>query len=200
MTGTQTTLLWIYAGIIAIWPIRLIVLTVILRRQEFLTPRSPRYEQPDPPQVLAIVPAKDEEANLADCLASVSRQTYPNLEILVVDDRSTDRTGEIARQFAAEDSRIPSAHDRPSPGRMDRQDPCLALRGHRITRRVALVPGRRHVTRPRSALHLDGIRPDSRCSPGEPAPRAALRDVLGAGRAAARRHHLDAVIPAPPGP
>ena len=63
-----------------------------------------RYEQPDPPHVLAIVPAKDEEANLADCLASVSRQTYPNLEVLVVNDRSTDRTGEIARQFASEDS------------------------------------------------------------------------------------------------
>jgi chlorobactene glucosyltransferase len=106
MTGTQTTLLWIYAGLIAIWPIRLIVLTLILRRQEVLTPQSPRNEQPDPPPVLAIVPAKDEEANLADCLASVSRQTYPNLEILVVDDRSTDRTGAIARRFAAEDSRI----------------------------------------------------------------------------------------------
>ena len=106
MTGTQTTLLWIYAGIIAIWPIRLIVLTVILRRQEFLTPRSPRYEHPDPPKVLAIIPAKDEETYLADCLASVAGQTYPNLEILVVDDRSTDRTGEIARRFAAEDSRI----------------------------------------------------------------------------------------------
>jgi glycosyltransferase involved in cell wall biosynthesis len=106
MTGTQTTLLWIYAGIIAIWPIRLVVLTLILRWQEFLTPQSPRYEQPDPPQILAIIPAKDEETYLAECLASVARQTYPNLEILVVDDRSTDRTGEIARRFAAEDPRI----------------------------------------------------------------------------------------------
>ena len=36
MSGTQVTLLWIYAGIIAIWPIRLIVLGVILRRMEVL--------------------------------------------------------------------------------------------------------------------------------------------------------------------
>ena len=106
MTGTQTTFLWIYAGIIAIWPIRLIVLTLILRRQEFLTPRSPRYEQVDPPRISAVVPAKDEEAYLADCLASVSRQDYPHLEIIVVDDRSTDRTGEIARRFSADDPRI----------------------------------------------------------------------------------------------
>ena len=106
MTATQATLLWIYGGIIAIWPIRLIVLSIILRRQDFLTPRSPRYDQPDPPRVSAIVPAKDEEVNLADCLATVARQDYPDLEIIVVDDRSTDRTGEIARRLAGEDSRI----------------------------------------------------------------------------------------------
>ncbi len=54
----------------------------------------------------AIIPAKDEEGTLADCLASVCAQDYPNLEILVVDDRSTDRTGAIAREFAAADPRI----------------------------------------------------------------------------------------------
>jgi len=106
MTGIQVALLWIYAAMIAIWPIRWIVLTMILRRLEFLTVQSPRFEQPEPPMVTAILPAKDEEANLGDCLASVCRQTYPNLEILVVDDRSVDRTGEIARRFAAQDGRI----------------------------------------------------------------------------------------------
>ncbi|HZW29805.1 MAG TPA: glycosyltransferase [Isosphaeraceae bacterium] len=106
MTGTQVALLWVYAVIVAVWPIRWIVLTVVLRRLEFLTPQSPRFEPPEPPLVTAILPAKDEEANLGDCLASVCRQTYPNLEILVVDDRSVDRTGAIARRFAARDRRI----------------------------------------------------------------------------------------------
>jgi glycosyltransferase involved in cell wall biosynthesis len=106
MSNAQTTMLWIYAGIIAIWPIRLVVLKVILRRQEFLTRQSPPYDLPDPPLVSAILPARDEEANLGDCLASVCRQMYPNLEILVADDRSRDGTGEIARRFAAEDPRI----------------------------------------------------------------------------------------------
>ncbi len=106
MTPTQVTILSIYAVIVAIWPIRLIVIEVILRRQRILSSHSPRYEQPDPPLVSAILPAKDEELNLADCLRSVCRQTYPNLEVLVVDDRSTDRTSEIARGFAERDPRV----------------------------------------------------------------------------------------------
>ncbi len=106
MIGMQAAVLWIYAGIVAIWPIRLVVLWVILRRQRFLDARSPRYLGPDPPMVSAILPAKDEEAYLSDCLASVRGQTYPNLEIVVVDDRSVDRTGEIAREHAARDARV----------------------------------------------------------------------------------------------
>jgi glycosyltransferase involved in cell wall biosynthesis len=106
MNGTQATLLWIYAGIVAIWPIRFVVLWVILRRQRFLDERSPHFAEPDPPLVTAILPAKDEEVYISDCLASVRAQTYPNLEILVVDDRSADRTGEIARQHAARDARV----------------------------------------------------------------------------------------------
>ena len=35
-----------------------------------------------------------------------ARRTYPRLEVLVVDDRSRDRTGEIARWFAARDQRV----------------------------------------------------------------------------------------------
>ncbi|MFI5461471.1 MAG: glycosyltransferase [Isosphaerales bacterium] len=106
MTGIQAAILLIYTAIIAIWPIRLLVLEIILRRQEVLSAGSPPYDQLHPPLVSAIIPAKDEEANLAECLLSICRQTYSNLEILVVDDRSTDRTGEIARGIAASDLRI----------------------------------------------------------------------------------------------
>jgi glycosyltransferase involved in cell wall biosynthesis len=106
MTPTQRTILWLYAASIAAWPIRHLVITWVLRRLDFLTPASPRYAGPSPPLISAIIPAKDEEATLADCLASVCAQTYPRLEILVVDDRSTDRTAEIARDFARADARV----------------------------------------------------------------------------------------------
>jgi chlorobactene glucosyltransferase len=106
MSDVQVALLWFYVAIIAIWPIRLIVLAVIVRRMDVLTADSPRYALPSPPLVSAILPAKDEESHLAGCLRSVSGQSYPNLEILVVDDRSTDRTEAIARELACLDQRI----------------------------------------------------------------------------------------------
>lgn len=106
MTTTQRTILWVYAAIIAIWPIRHLVLWYVYRRIDLLTPDSPRYQGAEPPLVTALIPAKDEESTLGDCLASVCAQTYPNLEIIVVDDRSTDRTADIAREFAARDPRV----------------------------------------------------------------------------------------------
>ena len=106
MTPTQRLVLEIYAALIAIWPIRHLVLAWALPKLDYLGPRSPRFEQPAPPLVSAIIPAKDEEATLADCLATVVAQSYPNLEILIVDDRSTDRTPEIARSIARSDPRV----------------------------------------------------------------------------------------------
>jgi glycosyltransferase involved in cell wall biosynthesis len=52
------------------------------------------------PEVTIIVPARNEEASLGDCLQSLTAQTGVEYEIFVVDDGSTDRTGEIAESFA----------------------------------------------------------------------------------------------------
>ena len=52
------------------------------------------------PEVSVIIPARNEEANLAACLESLAAQTGVRFEIIVVDDGSTDRTREIAQSFA----------------------------------------------------------------------------------------------------
>jgi glycosyltransferase involved in cell wall biosynthesis len=52
------------------------------------------------PEVSIIVPARNEEANLGDCLQSLTAQTGVAFEIIVVDDGSTDRTREIAEGFS----------------------------------------------------------------------------------------------------
>lgn len=53
------------------------------------------------PTVSVIVPARNEEASLADCLQSLITQTGVSFEIIIVDDHSTDRTREIAESFVA---------------------------------------------------------------------------------------------------
>jgi glycosyltransferase involved in cell wall biosynthesis len=52
------------------------------------------------PEISIIVPARNEEACVGACLRSLTAQQGVGFEIIVVDDGSTDRTGEIARSFA----------------------------------------------------------------------------------------------------
>jgi glycosyltransferase involved in cell wall biosynthesis len=56
--------------------------------------------------VSVIIPAYNAEAFIAQTLESVLSQTYKNIEVLVVDDGSLDRTAEIVEFFAETDSRI----------------------------------------------------------------------------------------------
>lgn len=58
------------------------------------------------PLVSVIIPAYNAQAFLRPTLDSVLAQTYQNLEILVVDDGSCDRTVEIVQAYAAKDDRI----------------------------------------------------------------------------------------------
>jgi glycosyltransferase involved in cell wall biosynthesis len=55
----------------------------------------------DPLTVSVIVPARNEEASLSDCLTSLVAQQGVAFEIIVIDDHSTDRTSEIASSFTA---------------------------------------------------------------------------------------------------
>ena len=50
--------------------------------------------------VSVIIPARNEERDIASCLDSLINQTHSNLEIIVVDNSSTDRTLEVVKSFA----------------------------------------------------------------------------------------------------
>lgn len=60
--------------------------------------------------ISVIIPAHNVEGFLSDCLDSVMDQTYSNLEIIIIDDGSTDGTGTICDQYAMKDGRIRVEH------------------------------------------------------------------------------------------
>ena len=57
-----------------------------------------------------IVPVYNVETYLNQCISSIINQTYENLEILLIDDGSTDRSGMICDQYAVKDTRIRVVH------------------------------------------------------------------------------------------
>jgi len=61
---------------------------------------------PDAPLVSVVIPARNEARNIEQCVRAVLTASYPSLEVVVVDDQSTDGTGDIARSIAAEDQRV----------------------------------------------------------------------------------------------
>lgn len=61
-------------------------------------------------EVSVIVPVYNEERYLSDCINSILQQTYKDIELILVDDGSTDRSGKICDQFQANDNRIKVIH------------------------------------------------------------------------------------------
>lgn len=61
-------------------------------------------------KISVIVPVYNVEKYLEQCLHSIREQTYSDLEIIIVNDGSTDRSAKICDEFAAKDSRIKVVH------------------------------------------------------------------------------------------
>ena len=56
--------------------------------------------------VSILIPARNEEANIGRCLYSLIDQSYKNIEIIILDDDSTDYTFSIAKEISKKDKRI----------------------------------------------------------------------------------------------
>lgn len=70
-----------------------------LLRMKTLNPL--RYENKQNPFVSVIIPARNEEKNIKELLSTLQKQTYKNMEVIVVDDDSNDRTYQIAKALGA---------------------------------------------------------------------------------------------------
>lgn len=60
--------------------------------------------------VSVVVPVYNSEKYLRDCVDSIVNQTYRNLDIILVDDGSTDSSGNICEEYAQKDSRVTVLH------------------------------------------------------------------------------------------
>ncbi len=58
------------------------------------------------PKISVIIPARNEAHTIRQALSSLLASQYPSLEIILINDRSEDQTGEIMKEMASEDSRL----------------------------------------------------------------------------------------------
>lgn len=61
-------------------------------------------------KVSVIVPVYNDEKFLDQCVASIVKQSYQNLEIILIDDESTDRSPQICEKWRSQDSRVRVLH------------------------------------------------------------------------------------------
>ncbi|MBN1161584.1 MAG: glycosyltransferase [Dehalococcoidales bacterium] len=100
----------VIAGILVI-----ILINLVLNLRNLRTPdRNARVPQPAP-LISVLVPARNEEENIRACLETLQKQDYPNYEILVLDDNSTDTTAAIVNEMASGDDRINLYFGEPLP-------------------------------------------------------------------------------------
>ncbi len=87
------------------WIIIPIIAGIRLSRSRTLDQESatPPYQ---PPMVSIIVPARNEARNIEACIHAALKSEYPNFELIVVNDHSTDDTGTIARNIARTEGRL----------------------------------------------------------------------------------------------
>jgi chlorobactene glucosyltransferase len=79
---------WIVAALLIPWAVR---------RRPRLSDSA--FEPAGAPPVSVIVPARDEAVNLASCVGSILASSYPEYEVIIIDDQSEDGTREVAREL-----------------------------------------------------------------------------------------------------
>ena len=92
-----SSILFIFSMIVIFW----------LHNQAWLEISTPPVLPPTSgPLVSIIVPARNEESNIRRCVEALLAQDYPNFEIIILDDRSTDGTSDILIELSIQDQRL----------------------------------------------------------------------------------------------
>jgi glycosyltransferase involved in cell wall biosynthesis len=100
---------WVAGSVLALaWFSRIVDAALGMRKVSDIS--RPEWNKPsaENPRISVIVPARNEEDDIAAALATLLELDYENYEVIAVNDRSTDRTGEAMEGIAA----LPKAHGR----------------------------------------------------------------------------------------
>ncbi|MEO6788580.1 MAG: glycosyltransferase, partial [Chthoniobacteraceae bacterium] len=91
----QTIYQWLIVGGL------LLILANILANLSSFNGLRPAEPPENPPLVSILVPARNEQRSIEECVGSLLRQDYPNCEVIVLDDHSDDATGAIVERLFA---------------------------------------------------------------------------------------------------
>lgn len=114
----------------------LIILCVLLVNflfNQYLYKDISRFKLPDkivkePPLVSILIPARNEETNIEKCIKAFLKQDYPELEILVLDDNSTDNTYNIVKKISEKNKNVKVFKGKPLPqGWLGKNFACFQL-------------------------------------------------------------------------
>ena len=100
---------WLALGTLLVWSAAVLDMAAHGRKTRFLRDIPP-LDGPARPKVSVIVAGRDEERHVEEAARSLLALAYEPLEVIFVDDRSSDRTGEILDRLATEDPRFQVVH------------------------------------------------------------------------------------------
>ncbi len=111
------TILLPLVGVLAL--LRTAVLLWFARRHS-RSPERTRFDASFKPSVSVVVPAYNEEAGIGEAVRSLATGDYPDVEVIVVDDGSTDRTWEIVRSLDLPNVRLIAQANAGKPAALNR--------------------------------------------------------------------------------
>ena len=115
--------------------ISIVLLVVVLAVTLFNAATAPMLKKSvsleSHPRVSVLIPARNEKANIGDCIQGFLSQNYDNFEIHVLDDQSTDCTGTIIEKFSEQHSEVQAIRGKPLPtGWLGKNWACHQLSQH----------------------------------------------------------------------
>ncbi len=120
---------YIVAGVLLVVMINFIINNYLFKNT--IKHKLPESFLKEKPLISVLIPARNEEDNIKRCINSLLKQDYENIEILVLDDGSTDRTAEVINKLSKKDVRVRLYHGKPlARGWLGKSYACQQLAGY----------------------------------------------------------------------